>query len=283
MRTRPRQFGFTLTEMALVVATIALLVGLGLPAVRALLGSFESDSGAKGMINAALSNARAIAAREQRYAGIRFQQDRDGHQYMIFIVHDFEKTGLSPGFRAVAETKPIKLPENAGVLDLMVRSDYGTSSAAAVASLDEPLRPAHLDDTNPGNAGPDGRNNYIRDTSCFSIVFSPSGKLITRAVRVRNKEGIYQPDNGASGRISTDDVFNSPINITTHGVGRFIQDDYAELGLGAEPSRNAIVIYNKKHFDKLSAQERFNYLHSLTMIYINPYTGTMILPHREAS
>jgi type II secretory pathway pseudopilin PulG len=282
MKTRTKQFGFTLTEMVLVVATIALLLGLGLPAIRALLGSFESDTGTKGVINAALSNARAIAAREQRYAGIRFQQDADGNQYIIFIVHDFEKTGLSPGFRAVANTKPIKLPENSGVIDLMVRSNYGTSSAAAASLLDEPLSPTHLDDTNPGNLGPDGQNNYIRDTSCFSIIFSPSGKLVTRSVRVRNKEGIYQPDNGVSGKMSTDDVFNSPINITTYGVGKFVQDDYAELGLGAESSRNSIVIYNKNHFVKLNAQDRFDYLHSLTIIYINPYTGTMILPHREA-
>ena len=283
MKTRTRQFGFTLTEMTLVVATIAILLGLGLPAVRALLHSFESDTGTKGMINAALSNARAIAARDQRYAGIRFQQDTDGNQYMIFIEHDFEKTGLSPGFRAVTDTKPIKLPENSGVLDLMVRSNYGTSPAAAASLLDEPLTPAHLDDNNPENIGPDRRNNYIRDTSCFSIIFSPSGKLVIRTVRVRNKEGIYQPDNGVSGKRSTDDVFNSPVNITTYGVGKFVQDDYAEMGLGAEPSRNSIVIYNKNHFDKLNAQERFDYLHSLTVIYINPYTGTMILPHREAS
>lgn len=267
MRTRTRQFGFTLTEMALVIATVALLLGLGLPAVRVLLHSFESDSGTKGMINAALSNARAIAAREQRYAGLRFQQDSSGNQYMIFIVHDFGKTGLSPGFRAVEGLKPIKLPENSRVLDLMVRTNHGTSPAAAASALDEPLAPAHLDEI-----------NGLRDTSTFSIVFSPSGKLVTRSVRVRNKEGMYQPDNGVSGKTSMDSVFNSPINIANHNVGMFVQDDYAELGLGAEPSRNRFIIYDKNHFGKLDARERFNYLSSLTFIYINPYTGTMILP-----
>ena len=267
MRTRNRQFGFTLTEMTLVVATIALLLGLGLPAVRMLLNSFESDSGTRSMINAALSNARAIAARDQRYAGLRFQQDSDGNQYMIFIVHDFEKTGLSPGFRAVEGMKPIKLPENSGITDLMVRTNYGTSAAAAASPLNEPLRPAHLDDT-----------NSMRDTSTFSIVFSPSGKLVVRTVRVRNKDGTYQPDNGVSGKISTDSIFNSPVNITYHGVGMFVQDDYAEVGLGAESSRNRFIIYDKSHFGKLDARERFNYLNSLSLIYINSYTGTMIQP-----
>jgi hypothetical protein len=59
-------------------------------------------------------------------------------------------------------------------------------------------------------------------------------------------------------------------------MGLFVQDDYADLGLGAEPSRNRFILYDKNHFDKLDAQERFNYLSRLALIYINPYTGTMI-------
>ena len=262
--------------MVVVVATISLLVAIGLPVMHVIRESFKSRTGGKTMISAALSSARAVAAKEQRYAGIRFQQDLAGNQYMVFIVHDFGKTGLNPGFRAVEGLKPIKLPDSLGVMDLMVRINHGTHWTDAEDLLDEPLQVAHLDDANPQNFGPDQKNRFITDTSSFSIVFSPSGKLIMRDVRVRNRDGIYQPNNGASGKVSMDGIFNSSDNITNYGVGMFIQDDYAELGLGAELGRNKFVIYDKIRFDKLNATERFNYLSSLELIYINPYTGTII-------
>lgn len=268
--------GFTLTEMVVVLATMSLLVAFGLPVMRMIRESFESKTGGKSMISAALSSARAIAAKEQHYAGIRFQRDSAGNQYMIFIIHDFEKTGLNPGFRAVQNLKPTKLPDSMGVMDSMVRINHGTNWTDAEKILDEPLNAAYFDNTNPQNLGPDQKNRYITDTSSFSIVFSPNGKLIMHNVRVRNRDGIYQPDNGLPNKISMDSIFNSPQNITTHGVGKFIQDDYAELGLGAESSRNSFVIYDKIRFDKLNAIEKFNYLSSLEPVYINPYTGTII-------
>ena len=278
MRTNRRQSGLTMTEMVLVIATIALLVSLGLPAVRVLVHSFESGSGATSMISAALSSARAIAAREQRYAGIRFQRDSAGRQYMIFIVHDFDKTGLSSGFRAAEGIKPIKLPEGSMAMDLMVRTNHGVNSSDAANTLDEPIKMQYLDDANPANIGPDGKNTYLRDATGFSVVFSPGGKLVMHPVRVRNRDGIYRPDNTVANRVSLDDVFNSPENITNAGAGMFIQDDYAELGLGAETSRNRFLIYDGTQFDKLNAVGRFDYLNRLEPVYINPYTGTMVSP-----
>jgi len=267
-----------MTEMVLVVATIALLVSLGLPAVRILMHSFQSGSGATSMISAALAGARATAAKEQRYAGIRFQQDSTGRQYMIFIVHDVEKTGLSSGFRAVEGLKPIKLPEGSGVMDLMVRTDHGLTPADAAVTLDEPIKAQYLDDTSPANIGPDGKNTYLRDAITFSVIFSPGGKLVMHPVRVRNRNGIYRPDNTVAGRTSLDDIFNSPENIANAGVGMFVQDDYAEMGLGAESSRNRFVIYDGIQFGKLDARGRFDYLSRLEPVYINAYTGTMISP-----
>ena len=257
--------------MAVVIGIIALLAGLGLPAIRTLYKSFESQGGAKSMISGALASARAIAARDSRYAGIRFERDSEGGLYMVFITHDRGATGLSPGFRAVEGVKPIKLPDAAGVTDLMVRSDPGDASR----TVDESLAEAHLDDGDAANVGPDGENARLRDTCTFSIIFSSTGKLVRQDVRVRNRNGVYQPNN-ALGKVSRDDVFNSPQNIAD-GVGMFVQDDYPELGLGAEPSRNRFVIYDKNTFDACpNAAARFNYLVTLPFTYINAYTGTIV-------
>jgi len=268
MKAKSRQSGITLTEMTVVIAVVALLVSLGLPAARMLFNSFESQSGARAMISAAMASARAIAAREQRYAGIRFQKAYDptgplrAPQYMIFIVHDFDNTGLVSGFRAVEGLEPIKLPDSVGVMDLMVRIDRRPIPDGAENPIDRLIGVDDFDDP-----------VYIADTASFSIVFSPSGKMVIHNVRVRNRDGDYRPLNLND---SMDDIFNSPENITNYNTGMFVQDDYAEFGLGEESSRSRFVIYDRTLFDKMNKVEGFDYLYGLEVIYINPYTGTMI-------
>lgn len=268
MRTRSKQSGLTLPEIAVVIATIALLVGFALPAIRALLNSFETQSGAKTLISTALASARAIAAKEQRYAGVRFQQDSAGNQYMVFIVYEEpSKMGnLTIGFRAVKGFKPVKLPELVSVVDLRYDPDLLNPGGDGIVDDDIELN----------------NDIVLTDTMTFSIVFSPAGKLVIHDVRVRNRDGIYQPDNGNSNKISLDDVFNSVENINNYGVGMFIQDDYPALGLGAESSRNSfVIIYEKDKFEQARTMGRgwSDYLAQRVQdrIYVNSYTGTMIL------
>ena len=73
MKAKVKQSGVTLTEMVVVIAAVALLTSLSLPATRTFFDSLGSAGSTQAVVSAAMSSARAIAAREQRYAGLRFQ------------------------------------------------------------------------------------------------------------------------------------------------------------------------------------------------------------------
>ncbi len=263
--------GLTLVETTLVVATIALLVGLAVPAVRAMIDSFQSEGGTKSIIHAALSAARTMAVTHQRYVGVRFQKAcrsddpanplkglLDAPQYMVFIVHEERKVlDLAQGFRALDGHEPIKLPDTIGVMDLTkVRSDV---------DLDE-LR-------------------ELSDATTFSIVFSPAGKLLMRDVRVRNRQGYA--DTRTNTQVSRDDVFNKKAQVDL-GVGLLYQDDYfgdaasayANLGLGEETSCTSFILYDRQAFRRAYEKGRAwtECLRGLSMdmVYVSPYTGDLI-------
>ena len=259
--------------MTVVIASIVLLAAIGLPAVRVFIHSFESESGTKSMISAAFASARAMAAEKHCYVGIRFQKAYNlnapdpldpltAPQYMIFIVHDPASepngTGLANGFRAVEGLKPIKLPDSVGVMDLRLRTNPD---------------PKYADDVPIDKDTQIDQPSELRDTTTFSIVFSPSGKLVTHEVRIRNK-------NGRVNDSSNDDVFNTAFNVETKKIAMFHQDDYPAMGLGQEYSRLSFIIYDAKKFKQVydRKQAYSGYLNTLLSkaIYINPYTGTII-------
>lgn len=257
-----RRSGLTLIEMTVVIGAIVILVGFGLPAVRTLMHSFESSGGTRSMIGAALNSARSMAVKEQRYAGVRFQPRcvsgdpadpisglLDAPQYMIFIVHDTDMSGLADGFRAMDGAEPVKLPHTIGVMDLTAR---GTADYNDISELNDALT--------------------------FSIVFSPSGKLTVHQVQTRNRDGVYNPADAGK---SSDEVFNSPKNIITYNTGMFVQDDYPAAGFEKEPSRLQFVLYDRQRlraaFNKGDVWD--DYLSVLTdedTIYISPHTGALI-------
>ena len=274
MRKQKIKTGFTLTELLTVIAIIVLLVAIGVPAAREVLESFESSVGVRHLISSALGSARAIAASQQKYAGLRFQQDLDGNQYMIFIVHDEPATNLAYGFRAVGGYKPMKLPRSVGVMDLKLvsRTYYGTGELEIA------------DDIVINHDDLIDELEEINETTTFSIIFSPAGKLVTHLIWVRNKDGI--PDStGEIGNDSDDEVFNKKDVVDT-GDAMFYQDDYSgsptaqypdELGFGPERSRNNFVVYNKREFESVDTESRWtDYLQYLEVVYVSPYTGQII-------
>jgi type II secretory pathway pseudopilin PulG len=284
-----RTTGLTLIETTLVVATIALLMGLALPAVRALVNSFQSEDGTKSVIRAALNSARTMAVTHQRYVGVRFQKactstdpadplkgEQNAPQYMIFIMLEEPKNmgGLGNGFRALEGHEPIRLPDTIGVMSPKDETDLSRVE----------LR----------------RAGALSDVTTFSIVFSPSGKLVVHDVRVRNRDGVYLPANGSgSTKVSHDDIFNSVENVCRYKEGMFIQDDYAalknvgtrgdpgfmELGLGKEASVTSFMIYDtgivrsRYGLPTPGPAGLFDYLDALRKnksIYMSPYTGDLI-------
>lgn len=275
MERETEKTGFTLIEMMIVVGVIALLVFFGLPAIRTMVNSLHTEGNTRAMINAALSTARTIAAKEQKYAGVRFQyaynlKNPDDilamPQYMIFIVNEepSKMGGLTIGFRAVEGMEPVKLPDSVGVMDLRIRQYWADGDEDKTE--DEPV-----DSDSKIN-----EDKELRDTTSFSIIFSPSGKLVIHEVRTRNKDGKYRP---TSPNDSQDDIFNSPTNIVSDPgmFGMFAQDDWANLGLGQERGRNSFIIYDTSVLRKIDKNNRWDgYLKSLSPVCINSYTGTII-------
>jgi len=260
MRRYGRQSGMTLNELLVVMAAIVVLTLMAVPAARRIGNSFETGYAVRNVIAAALSNARAIAVKEQKYAGVRFQQDLNGDQYMIFIVHDFDATGLANGFRAVQGRKPVKLPPNVGLMDLRIRTNrsqasVGEDSSAVVLSggvIDDNATNLNLDEA-----------FELRDTTTFVIVFSPAGRLVIHQARVRR-------------RTNLDDVFNT-MDQLDNAVGMLYQDDYATLGLGQAPSRNRFMIYDKRRLAAVPAARRWSdYLKQEEWVYVNPHTGELV-------
>jgi prepilin-type N-terminal cleavage/methylation domain-containing protein len=250
--------GFTLTEMVVAISVVAIVSAIMIPAIYAAREGFTS-SGADTLISAALSSAKAIAAKEQKYAGVRFQCVPDperpgepGDQYIIFIIQDPSLQNISVScFRAARGVAPLKLPVNQGVMDLTV-------NGAAIAG-----------DTNIDEV------KELWDTTSFSIVFSPSGRLVTHDVQVWNKDG--KP---AGNDTSGDTIFNTQHNVDVAKTAMFYQDDNAAGGLAMESSRISLLIYDKRDLKKQPTTARYSgYLGRLAVderLYINPYTGTII-------
>ncbi|HPS55401.1 MAG TPA: prepilin-type N-terminal cleavage/methylation domain-containing protein [Sedimentisphaerales bacterium] len=292
MKIKTKQSGFTLMEMVAVVAAVAILTLLSLPAARSLRKSFVNEGAAQGLINSALASARAMAAEKGCFVGVRFQTAYkfngnasglgsentffahdvlNAEQYMIFIMHDRKKgNDLNYLFTAVEDSKPIKLPDNFGVMDMRISDDDDDETAG-----DEPVNSDGMID----------EDKKLQDATTFSIIFSPSGKLVIQEVRCRNKKGEYKTGDDSLDEIFNKDKYVKAVDVNGEYVknrAMFFQDDYAlYMGLGQEYSRRKFVIYERDKFNpvyknKTAYEDYLKDLWETKQIYVNPYTGQLI-------
>lgn len=276
MNAKRKKRGVTLTELLVTMAALGVLAGIGISAVKGVMSAFESSDRTQDVISAALASARATAIMEEKYeyAGVRFQQDKNGDQYMIFIVQDDE---VGPwiagnlGFRAVTGRNPIRLPRGGGVMDLRIKTDY-TPSTIADPSYETETSVEVIGDDSASNANIDETKELL-DVMTFSVIFSSSGKLILHTLKVAHDDAV-----GGGG-----DIFNTLVNVKDMGIGMFIEDENPVSGippvegLQIESSRNQFVIFNKTSFAQQPVNKRWTgYLQSLEPVFINPYSGRLV-------
>jgi prepilin-type N-terminal cleavage/methylation domain-containing protein len=186
----------TLTELLVVMAVMVILLAIATPVAKKLSQSLGNSAGAYSIIDAALTSARSIAVREGHYAGVRFQQDSNGKQYLVFIINDPAATSFVNGFRAVEGRKPVALPDDVGVMGAGTYSDTTTAGAIAL-------------DTTAG----------MTNATTFSVIFNSSGKFVVHLVRVSNA-GV------------NDKIFNTQTNVS-NGIAMFVQDTIDEDGVSS--------------------------------------------------
>jgi len=168
--TRPaRPAGFTLVELLPVMAIIAVMALLVLPGFTRMISS-NKEGAALNQIRAALVEAQVHAAQPQKYAGIRFQFEKngwaDGRQYLVLIenINDDE-------YRAAPNAKPTALPEGVGVIDYSMLVQY-------------PVNQSQIDDNNYNLSDNNTNPNGLLGSTTFSILFSPTGQLVVKNLHI---------------------------------------------------------------------------------------------------
>ncbi len=286
MKIQRKYAGMSMMETTIVVAVIAIMAAVSSPVAKMITNAMDKNKDAQAMVSAALSTARNMAMEKQKHVGIRFQTAYIGNaanpydirplekgQYMVFVeklkAGDSSVT-MADGYRAVGGLRPIKMPTFAVAVDMNVRIKYGDTNDLSGSR-----------DANDVNVNSDNLINddfELNDILAFSIIFSPNGKLVTRKVQVRNKNGKCRAINEQLS--GYDDIFNSTQNIVTNKLGIFAQDDYAPAGLGKEYSKKKFVICDKaeliKYYKKGEAYSKYLEELSENPCRVNPFSGAII-------
>ena len=254
---KKRQSGFTLIEIMVVVGIVMLLAIATVPNMAGMIRSHRI-SAAKNLVRAALTQAQGHAAKNQKYAGVRFQFDRDGwelgRQYVVLIESENEPS-YTDRFIAVRNAKPVTLPRGIGLLSNNL--DINGDSFVDNNDLDTNVR--------------------LLNATTFSILFSPTGQLLTKTVNLRRKH-----DYDSSGNPIEDRIIHYA-NMVNNGYSLLYCDDEYNGGTLVTPwcvnesSATGLYIYETDAMSELEFDNRYDgYVSTLEPTIINMYTGTII-------
>ena len=255
----PRQTkaAFTITELLVVIGIMVILITLVTPAFTKMFRSHR-QAAASNLINSALTYAKAHAAATQQYAGLRFQFDRDGplngRQYIVLI----EKAAITSQYeyRPVADRKPTPIPKGIGILS-------GELDSPSIVPND------YLDDSD--------ENPYcLKGATTFTIIFSPTGQMVSRGVEVR-------------GRDQYDAVLNT-IAVVDDGDALLYDDGFRGSSIRPpvwcveEPGTSGFYIFDQTIMADLEYSDtrytdyisRYESDPTIRRVLINAYTGTII-------
>jgi len=271
MNGKKQQYGFTLIEMLVVVAIVAVMSALVLPNTMGIIRSHRAAA-TKNLIKNALAQAKAHAAVTQKYAGVRFQFTKDkwqdNRQYLVLI-----------------ENEPGLAPDAAGII-FNHQDRFVAIRNAKAAAL--PVGIGVISQTAYGSAGiPDDLTQFgVMGETTFSIIFSPTGQLVCKQVYLRPRDSVDDAVDVNGDPIDTIVNLDNKVN---EGVALLYHDVYKnalhEKWRCEEPSVLGLYIFDA---DKLmsidglnmgiddKAVQRAEYIQSLEPILINIYTGTII-------
>ncbi len=235
-----RRGGYTMAELVLVVAVIAMLMVLILPSISTMFsaGSFEQ---AQVVMAATLSSARALAIEKQTYALVHVHPDpREGKFWLVTMLFnpDNGRFVVAPGVR------PYRLPGDVGAGEISDTFVQGGNYTVAVNDNDS-----------------DGVDDW-RDFITFNVIFAPDGALASDV-------------NGGPPLLDE----NSPIFLDAAHGGLFHDEMYnAEMYNAAVVNEDGVRAVTLFDFKELNVTEdRTIPLNEAgQFLVINPYTGKFL-------